>query len=194
MKRRKTFVGMTILLAILVLGVGYAAVSDIPLILNGTANVKANADFSVQYDTGHTVVVTPANTQITWDDSDVRDVVDGKYVDTEIATMTVNLDSEHRTATAIYKIDNLSEELKATITSEITTDFDETKADYLTVTQGLYTTDACDELLENKEVAPGESAYLKVTVSLTKLPVEDINDAQFTITTTAQAVEVELGE
>lgn len=193
MKKRKTFTGMAIFIAILILGVGYAAVSDVSLNLNGTANVKANAEFVVEYDTGHTVKLS-TNETITWADSDVRAVVAGEYNDASNATMTVNLDAEHRSASATYKIDNLSEELKATVAAEITSDIPEGKKEYLKVEEELYADEDCTELLNDTQLAPEESAYLKVTVSLIKLPVTDITNAEFKITTTATPVEVTLGE
>ena len=192
MKRKKTFTGMVIFIAMLILGVGYAAISDIPLNLNGTANVKANAEFVVEYDTDHTVKLSTDET-IAWADSDVRAVVAGEYTDASTAIMTVNLDAEHRSASAIYKIDNLSEELKATIVAEITSDIPEDKRDYLKLEEELYTTEACDTVLADTQLAKNESAYLKVTVSLVKLPVEDITNAEFKITTIATPVEVTLG-
>jgi hypothetical protein len=191
MKRKNTFTGMAIFIAILILGVGYAAISDIPLNLNGTANVKANAEFVVEYDTDHTVKLSTDET-IAWADSDVRTVVAGEYTDASNATMTVNLDAEHRSAYAIYKIDNLSEELKATVAAKITSDIPEEKKAYLQVEEELYTTEACDTVLADTQLAKNESAYLKVTVSLVKLPVEDITNAEFKITTTATPVEVTL--
>lgn len=193
MKRKNTFTGMAIFIAILILGVGYAAISDIPLYLNGTANVKANAEFVVEYDNDHTVILS-TNDTIAWADSDDRAVVAGEYVNASTATMTVNLDAEHKSAYAIYKIDNLSEELKATVAADITTNIPTEKQEYLKVEQELYTSEACDDndTLEDTQLAKNESAYLKVTVSLVKLPVEDITDATFTITATATPVEVTL--
>lgn len=188
MKSKKTFTVMSILIAVLVLGVGYAAVSEVPLNLTGSVNVKANAEFVVEYDTTHEVAVSTDET------IDTNAVVAGEYLDASNATMTVNLDSTHRSAYAIYKIDNLSEELKATISAEVTSDFIEDYKDYLAVAQELCTTEACDTPLAGTQLGKNESAYLKVTVSLTKLPVEDIANAQFTITTKATPVEVELGE
>ena len=191
MKRKNTCTGMSIFIAILILGVGYAAISDIPLNLNGTANVKANAEFVVEYDTDHTIKFSTDET-IAWADSDVRAVVSGDYTGASTATMTVNLDSGHRSASAIYKIDNLSEELKATIVAELTSDIPEDKRDYLLVEKELYTTEDCDTVLEDTQLSKNQSAYLKVTVSLVKLPVEDITNAEFKITTTATPVEVTL--
>jgi len=191
MKKKKTFTSMAIVIAILILGVGYAAVTEIPLNLNGSANVHANADFNVQYDTAHQVKVTP-NANVTWEEKSNPAVVTGSYEDTLNANMTVYLDSANRTASAIYKIDNKSGELKATIASEITNDFTEGNADYLSLEQALYANEACTELLNTTQLAPGQSAYLKVTVSLVKLPVDDIVDASFSVGLTATPVEVEL--
>lgn len=193
MKKRKTFTSMAIVIAILILGVGYAAIAEIPLTLNGSANVHANADFNVQYDTNHEVKVTP-NANVTWEEKSNPAVVTGSYEDTLNANMTVYLDSANRTASAIYKIDNKSGELKATIASEITNDFTEDNANYLSLEQALYTTEACTDtdLLNTTQLAPGQSAYLKVTVSLVKLPVDDIVDASFSVGLTATPVEVEL--
>ena len=47
MKKKKTFMGMAIIIAILVLGVGYAAVEGVDLFVTGTANIKANAVFPI---------------------------------------------------------------------------------------------------------------------------------------------------
>lgn len=194
MKKRKTFIGMTIFIAILVLGVGYAAVSDVSLLLTGTANVQANAEFKVEYDTEDTVEVSP-DTEMTWADSDIRDVVTGNYTDEATATMTVNLDSTNRTASATYKIDNVSSELNAIITASIVSeDFTTPNDEYLLATPELFADEDCQTPLADSELAPGESAYLKVTVSLTKLPVDPIENATFTITTTAEPVAVELND
>ena len=194
MKKRKTFIGMVFVIAILVLGIGYAAIADIPLLLNGTANVQANAEFRVEYDTSHTIKVSPSETQMTWDDGDLRDVVTGQYDtnDKTVATMTVNLDSTNRSASAIYKIDNLSQELKAILTTEVTADFLGTNADYLQATSELFSDENCTMTLGDTVLEATKSAYLKVTVSLKKLPVEAIENAVFTITTTAEPVAVEL--
>ena len=45
MQKRRTFTVMAILIAVLILGIGYAALTATTLNLNGTANVKANPDF-----------------------------------------------------------------------------------------------------------------------------------------------------
>ena len=192
MKKRKTFVGMTIFIAILVLGVGYAAVSDVTLNLTGTANVQANAEFRVEYDTSHTVKVSP-DADMTWNAGDVRDVVTGSYTDATNATMTVNLDATNRSASAVYEIVNSSAELSADITGTVVSEeFTQENAEYLVATSALYVDEECTTPLTESVLESGDVAYLKVTVSLKKLPVESIVNATFTVTTTAEPVAVEL--
>ena len=184
MRKRKTFIVMIILLAILVLGVGYAAVSNITLNLNGTANIKANADFSVVYDTSHTVGKS-TNDTVAWAENNNQPVVAGAYTNTSTATMTVYLDSTHSSAYAIYKVDNNSSELGATLSTSIT-QISGGNAQYFNDVTAAYYTDAnCTTALGNSTLAHGQSAYLKVTVSLKKSPVSDITGATFSVTTTA---------
>jgi hypothetical protein len=120
MRKRKTFIGMFIIIAILILGVGYAAINGIELFVNGTANVKANADFTVEYDTEHTVALSTTE-KVEWTSGDVA-VVSGEYTDSTSATMTVYLDSTHRNASAVYKIVNKSQELKATVDANVSSE------------------------------------------------------------------------
>ena len=200
MNKKKTYIGLAIFVAILVLGIGYAAISDVTINLDGTANVKANADFVVEYDTEHTVVKSTSDSidMSSTTTPDLHSVVAGAYTDESNATMTVYLDSEHRSAYAIYKVDNNSEELNATLASNITNisgsdgtapntrDF----SDYITVTSAVfYTDEECTTPLGTDELAAGTSAYLKVLVTLTKLPTDDIAGASFAVTTTATPVE-----
>ena len=184
MRKRKTFIVMIILLAILVLGVGYAAVSNITLNLNGTANIKANADFSVVYDTSHTVGKS-TNDTVAWAENNNQPVVAGAYTNTSTATMTVYLDSTHSSAYAIYKVDNNSSELGATLSTSITQISGASAQYFNDVTAAYYTDSNCTTALGNSTLAHGQSAYLKVTVSLKKSPVSDITGATFSVTTTA---------
>jgi hypothetical protein len=180
---------MIILIAVLILGVGYAAVSSTNLTLNGTANVKANADFTVVYDTTHTVAVSNTGTGSTFDDNGVtRTVVTGAYTSTSVATMTVWLDNTHRSASAVYKIDNNSSELGASLTATIT-NVDESgqNESYFEPVEAIYYSDAnCTTALSDGDVVDaGDSVYLKVTVELARTPLDDITGATFTVVTTA---------
>ncbi len=189
MQKRRTFTVMAILIAVLILGIGYAAVTATNLTLNGTANVKANADFTVVYDTAHTVVTSNTGTGTTFDDNGTtRTVVTGAYTSTSVATMTVWLDNTHREATAIYKIDNNSSELGASLAATITNvDDGGTYEEYFDPVEATYYSDAsCTTALSSSDIVNhGSSAYLKVTVRLAKTPLDDIAGATFTVVTTA---------
>ena len=199
MKRRKTYIVMAVLLAVLVLGIGYAAVSDIGLNLTGTANIVADYDFDVHYDTTHTVVTenftNPAS-------------ITGAYSDGENATMDVTFNEDNRTAWAIYKVDNDSDELSATLSVHVeqidTGDFTDgegttlesgaTVSDYFnTITAVFYTDSSCTSgnELGNNKVEAGDSVYLKVTVSTndSHLTVNDIENAGFSVELTATPAE-----
>lgn len=168
MKERKTFIGMALVIAILILGVGYAAISNVNLTINGTANVTANADFEVAFDQEHTVVVDGAT---------------GSYTGELTADMIVNLDSSHKIQTAVYKIDNNSTELSATLAVEVKNN-SETLNKYVTIASELYSDEACQTAVTGK-VAKGTSAYVKVTATLENNPAQDVTNEKFTITVTA---------
>ena len=173
MKKRKTFIAMALVVAVLVLGVGYAAINNINLTVNGTGNVTANSDFTVAFDKAHTVVVTNGAA--------------GTYTNDLTATMTVSLDSTNTVQTAVYKIDNKSAELSANLeatVSNVDTDLDK----YVNVTTALYSDAECTTVLSGP-VAKNETAYLKVTASLEKNPSQDVNNKTFTITVTASPVD-----
>lgn len=197
MRKKKTFTGMIIFLAILVLGVGYATVSNVQLFVNGTANVKANADFSVEFDTSHEIKFSSSNL-IDWESDSENTpetaVVAGEYTDTTSATMTVYLDSANRSAYAVYKIVNASGELKAKVAAEVSADFTGTTGEgYLEASTSLYTDEDCNSALAvDAEIEPSGVVYLKVQVDLIKLPVEDVIEADFTITVTGTPADASL--
>ena len=183
MKKRRTFTIMAILIAVLVLGVGYAAISNITLNLNGTANIKANADFSVVYDTTHTVGKS-TNDTVLWAENNNQPVVAGAYTNTTTATMTVYLDSSHSSAYAIYKVDNNSSELGATLSASVTQISGNNAQYFDNITAAYYSDANCTTALSGA-LAHGQTAYLKVTVSLAKSPINDVSGATFSVTTTA---------
>ena len=172
MKKRKTFIGMALVLAILILGVGYAAINTVNLNINGTANVTANADFKVVFDEEDAIEVTGGASGAT-----------AKYTGELTATMTVSLDSTNKTQSAVYKIDNNSSELSATLVANVTNE-DATLNKYVTVETQLYADENCAQAL-NGPVAKDESAYLKVTATLVNNPAQDVLGKTFTVTVTA---------
>ena len=184
MKKKRTFIVMIILIAVLVLGVGYAAISNVTLYLNGTANIVADADFTVVYDTSHSVGLTPSSGTVTLGGSNYAPVA-GAYTDTTHATMTVYLDKNNTSVSACYKIDNNSTAIAAAITPSVT-QVGSPNANYFgTITTGLYSDSGCSTALSGN-LAAGASAYLKVIVPKGSTePAQDVTGATFSVTITA---------
>ena len=186
MKRRKTFTVMAILIAVLVLGVGYATISNITLNLNGNATVIADADFVVVYDTAHTVGRSTTD-QIT-DNSTTYDVVTGAYQSTTLATMNVTLNKTHTSASACYKIDNNSTTLAANLSANVTQVGSPNTAYFGTITTAFYSDSACETALSGS-LAAQDSAYMKVTVPKgTTEPAQNVTGT-FSVAITASPAE-----
>ena len=193
MQRRRTFTVMAILLAVLVLGVGYAVVSNVTLDLNGTGNINANFDFTVEYDTTHTVgKSTTATTTTNTTPSETHNVVEGAYTNATTATMTVWLDKDNTSAYAIYKVDNKSTELGAKLSTNVTQISGDSSSYFTEVTAEYFADAACTDPLGNDTVPHEQSVYLKVSVGLAKAPLTDVTGATFSVVTTAEPQEVEL--
>ena len=190
MQKRRTFTVMAILLAVLVLGVGYAAIANVTLNLNGTGNIMANADFAVVYDTSHTIAKTSGTVT---DGTNTQTIVTASYTSTTLATMTVWLDDTHREAYAIFKVDNNSTDLSARLTPSVTEVGQQHDAYFNDIQAEYYTASTCatGEELGTDVLEAGDSAYLKVTVSLEKSPLDDITGATFSVQTTAEPVEAD---
>lgn len=184
MKKKRTFTVMVMLIAVLILGIGYAAISNITLYLNGTANIVADSDFSVVYDTSHTVGLTADSGQVSMGGSSYAPVA-GAYTDTTHATMTVYLDKNHTSVSACYKIDNNSTALAAQLSASVTQIASPNSAYFGTITHGFYSDSGCSTALSGN-LAANSSAYLKVTVPKGSTePAEDVANAAFSVTITA---------
>ena len=182
--KKRTFTIMAIIIAVLVLGIGYAAIADIPLTITGSANLLADSDFSVEFDTTHTVLVDPSSATVTMN-SVQHAVVAGAYTDKDDATMTVYLDKDHASGSACYKIDNKSTALSATITPSVTQISSPNNAYFGTITTALYSDANCTTSFSGN-VAAGSSVYLKVTVPKGSTePAQDVTNAAFTVSITA---------
>ncbi len=210
MKKRKTFIGLAIFIAVLILGIGYAAVTGVTLNINGNANVSANADFLVKFNknggtnehtsiTAHNITYTVNNESVTTVPTSTfkevtYPVVQGAYTDDTSATMTVYLDSKYKKASATYQIINDSPELSATLKVNLT-NFDETNSKNLTSSYTLIkdNTEVIETGNDNATIIKaGETVLLTVEVDLTKLPVEDIENASYALSIEATPQEVTL--
>ncbi len=156
-KKKKSFTLLAVLVAILALGIGYAAVSTINLRISGSATATgAEEGFDVKFtgtptstkSSGSTATVTPA---ITNDTTASINVTGMTKVDEEV--------------TATYTVLNNSEELAAIIKN--VTVSSNTESEYFDVTAALAGSASTVTL------QPAETTTVAVTVKLKKLPLED---------------------
>lgn len=170
MKKRNTMLGMGLLIAVLVLGIGYAFTA-IDLTIGGTVNVSPDAsNFKVLFSAAEA-----ANTKdsATITDSDTNSIT-GEIIinslvsvgDTATVTFTVKNDSDAGIGAVINK-----PVINKTTNGEyfeVTTDWD--SADTTTIPS-----------------VTGNTKDLVVTVKLVKAPVDADIEGKFTVTLTANA-------
>lgn len=162
MKKNKTLLGVALLIAVLMLGVGYALESR-QLSLTGTATANpTDANFIVEFSSA-----TANNTSDT-----------ATFTGTS-ATYTVNsLTEVGQTAVETFKIKNMS---KAGINANIT-------AGQIAKTDDGNYFEVTSDLTGNTNVAINGEATYTVTVKLIKAPVDAAATGTFTVGFTAEAV------
>ena len=168
MRKRKTMLGLALIVAVLVLGVGYAVVSGVNLTISGTAATETK-DLNVYFDgvtskdagtTGATVTATSENESLT-------------------ATIAVTgLKKVGDVVTATYEIKNNEADLSASIVQD---SIDNSKSDFFEVTTDMETA---------KVVAAQGTTTVTVTVKVIKLPIEEA-DSTTNITVTLAATPVQ---
>ena len=105
MKSKKTILGIVLLIAILLLGIGYAAITDVTLNINGTADATANTDNFIVKFTSATKGTNCTLAEVSSSDPNGR-----------TATMNVSgLQTAGDTATATFVVTNESLDLKAAL-------------------------------------------------------------------------------
>lgn len=153
MKNKKTFVGIALLIVVLALGIGYAAITD-TLKITGTATTGIDPDNLQVVFTGETNPATTTN-----------GVTATATANSKSATLNVTgLTTRGDTRTATYTIQNQSDELKALV--DVKTE---------TVTNGEFFT--VDATVANASTAlePGDETTVTVTVTLIKTPIDVLN-------------------
>ena len=172
MNKKKSFTGLLIILAVLFLGVGYAAITSRELTINGNVTVTPNEnDFDVVFKGEPTITdgTSTATTATNTYDSTNR-----------TATLTVNgLEKAGDKVVVTYTIENKSNSLKATL-SNLTVTNDSANG-YFTVE----TTELNDTVLGVYSAAEAtDETTLVVTITLAKTPIldTDVKNVPFTIT------------
>ena len=162
MKNKKTFVGIALLILVLVLGIGYAAISK-NLTIDGSATVTAtNDNFKVAF-TGET--------SVTGTDLATASATKGAIEGTLSVTGLKKAGDE---VTAKYEVDNQSNGLNANlaVSHEVKNDTEH----YFSVTSSV----------EDSSIAVGDTTNVVVTVKLLKTPVENQTaDIDVTLVATA---------
>ena len=169
MKKKKSFVALALVVAVLVLGVGYA-LTTIDLKVNGDITVSPDdSNFDVNFtDAKITTTGTLAG------QTDAAAKGDGKT-----ATLSVkSLKTVGEKVVAEYTITNNSKAgINATLSNPTATQTNDAAKDYYTVTA---------ELADNNAIAPTGTKKLTVTVELVKAPLEEVTGA-FEVTFNASA-------
>lgn len=171
MKNKKLIVGLIFLIAVLVIGIGYAAINNIELKVGGTTNATtAQGNFQVAF-------------------TEVKNVSDSSKVEASIdesdkltAVMNVSgLTAKGDTVTATYEIKNTSPDLSAELTAAVTKN---TNSTYFQVTQSM-----ADPIT----IAKDKTTTVTVTVELVKTPITAEDEAAATgeieVTVTAKPVQ-----
>ena len=150
MKNKKIFVGITLLIVVLLLGIGYAAITD-SLEIKGTATTEINQEnFKVVF-TGETNPATATD-----------GVTATAAANSKSATLNVTgLSTKGDSKSATFTIENQSEELKALVDVKTKTIENE---EFFSV----------DAVVANAGTAlnPGDTTTVTVTVTLDKTPID----------------------
>jgi len=181
MKKKKSLLSLAILALVLVLGVGYAAISGQTLTISGTATTETST---------LAVYFKEAKAATNLSDDVTASGTIGAGEKPLTATITVSgLNEINDTATLTYVVANdekdvAAEVLKNTITVESDTGVD--LSSFYTVTTSVDD----DPVTVPKAATEAGTAEITVTVTLAKLPIEtDESKANITITLDATAVQ-----
>ena len=162
-------IGLFILIAIVVLGVGYAAISSVNLIINGNATARVDQNnFKVHFTQAQAI---SGSTGVSGTSTiDLQD-------DTKATFDVTGLTKVGDYAEAVYIVRNDSNGIGA----EITLNLNSSNTEYFKVTETI---------LDNKLQA-GEETTAKVKVEMIKTPVTDAVSTSITATLTASPLENE---
>ena len=163
MRRTSKIILVTIIATSILLGLGYAAISNITLTVSGTAAASAvQSNFDVGF-------------------ASVTEVSDYTYVTASVdsnisATINVSgLTQSGQTASATYEIKNNSSDLS----TDLSVSTSNSNTEYFTISSRL----------ANTSLKAGESTTVTVTVELTKTPIGEDVSSRIEVVLTAMPVE-----
>ena len=171
MKKRTGILG--VLIAIVLIGIGYAAVTAVNLTINGNGTITPNDEnFKVVY-TGVTSTANPTTINV------ATDTIGTEGVTTTSFTVT-NMTKKDDTVTLTYTIQNKSADYKAVL-NEASTYLSVTgDTEYFSVTPGTFATTVLN---------PDGTTTQTVTVTALKTPADADKSVTITLSLTATAQE-----
>ena len=163
MKKTNKIIITLVIVAMLLLGIGYAAIQNITLNIEGTATADpSQSNFSVKF-TG-----TPKVSDSTYVTAGITDDIN--------ATISVNgLTQKGQTVNAEYTVQNVSTDISADLSVATTN----SNTEYFTLKSELAKT----------SLTAGEATTVKVTVELTKTPIAGSVNSTIGVRLTAMPVE-----
>ena len=176
MKNKKLIVGAVFLAAVLVIGIGYAAINQVPLTISGTTNVEtAQGNFKVSF----------TDTILVSDEDKVEASIGDPDVNGAKLTAVMNvsgLTAKGDKVTATYEIENTSPDL-----------FAELSVGTPTVSKTEYFTARANINGDSTIAAKTGKTTVTIEVELIKTPItdSDVATAAGTITTTVTATPVQ---
>lgn len=195
-KEGKLFIG--ILVAVLALGIGYAAITAIPLVINGSATAAANGtdeDFSVYFGdfldgTNYlTYTEEEGNTgSLTQTISNAKKVEGTFEVKTKKVTVEIDSNDSTKANIKIDDLENVGDKFTVKIPvkndsngigADLTADLTNNNEEYFTIASSL----------DSSSIASGTSTYVNVTVTLKKVPKVDDITGTFTVNLSAEPTE-----
>lgn len=156
-KQKKITIGV-ILLAVLLMGIGYAAITNITLTINGTASATADQENFKVYFTG--VVVSNS------DNATSTVTANSTNATVNFAGMTTKDDEEY----AILEIENGSNNIPA---QSVNVTLSDTDTSIIEVNAVMCNSTGTP--ISEYAVASGNKTYVRVSAKLLKTPTEDVN-------------------
>lgn len=190
MKRRNTFVALALIVAVLVLGVGYALIAEIDFLVSGTASAIGNQEnFNVYFNMG---VEHPENGKIEdvensefvelgreYQTEDVRPKVTIIPTADNKATVSVkDLSLVGDTVTVKIPVENHSSGIAAELKNIQVTN-EGANSEFFDVTSGFEF--GTDKNVSEVIIEEDESAYLTITVELKRAVLADDVETTFSV-------------
>lgn len=155
MTSTRKIIAAIVIVAVLMLGIGYAAITNITLDIQGNATAVGNqANFVVGFTGTPTTKITTAVTP-TGVTPEASATIDGND-ETQATINVTNLTAKGDTVVAIYTVKNSSADLAA----ELSTSTTSTNTDYTVISK-----------LDKNYIKPNEVATVTVTIVLDKTPI-----------------------